>query len=192
MPRPGSSALLRASGLRAAALCAVVWVAAFLSPDSALAQMPRGGPVGATPFTVGIRGGWEFTNSNWLLGAHARIGLPGVSFLDVQAVGDLTFATPPAFVGGDSFQERTIKADLLYRTGTLGFGAGAVFRNTFWEDFESPREWRTGWSGVVVLGGVANPRSAVTFQLEYRYVRIDDFGLQEFTAGVGVVPTRIF
>lgn len=154
--------------------------------------MAQPGALGSTPFTVGVRGGWEFNNSNWILGGHARVALPGVPFLDVQAVGDLTFATPPAFLGGESFQERTVKADLLYRSGTLGIGGGAVFRNTFWEDFESPREWRTGWSGVVVLGGVASPRSPITFQLEYRYLRIEGFGLQEFTAGVGVVPTRLF
>lgn len=170
----------------------VAMVVGLLLPGQAAAQGLRGPPLGPTPFTLGLRGGWEFTNSNWILGAHARIGLPGVSFLDVQAVGDLTFASPPAFIGGESFQERTLNADLLYRMGTLAVGGGVVFRNSFWEDFDSPRETRTGWSGVVVLGGVADPRSTFTFQLEYRYTRIEGFGLQAVTAGLGVVPTRLF
>lgn len=165
----------------------------LFSPNDVAAQIPGGpGNPGATPFSVGLRGGWEFSNSNWILGAHARVGLPGVSFLDVQAVGDLTFASPPAFIGGESFRERTLNADLLVRRGTLAFGGGAVFRNSFWEDFDTPRETRTGWSGVVVLGGVPGPRAAMAFQLEYRYTRIEGFGLQALTAGASVVPTRLF
>ena len=194
MSRPPACARVpRRAALRRAMSCAVLCLGAFLSPAPVLGQGPglgaRGGP---TPFSVGLRGGWEFTNSNWILGAHARVGLPGVSFLDVQAVGDLTFASPPAFVGGSSFQERTLNTELLFRTGTLAVGGGAVFRNSFWVDFDSPRETRTGWSAVAVLGGVADPRSAFAFQIEYRYTRIEGFGLQAFTAGASVVPTRLF
>lgn len=194
MPAPGSaSPVPHCPGLPTALrFVAATIVLGLLFPMGIAAQGPRGPGLGPTPFTVGVRGGWEFTNSDWILGAHARVGLPGVSFLDFQAVGDLTFATPPAFVGGESFQERTLAADLLYRFGTLAIGGGAVFRNSFWEDFDSPRETRTGWSGVAVLGGVADPRSTFTFQVEYRYTRIEGFGLQSVTAGAGVVPTRLF
>jgi len=140
---------------------------------------------------VGLRGGVELNNSDWMLGAHTRFGIPGVSFLDVQVVGDLTFVTPPFIVEGGDFQERALSGDLLFRRGSLAFGGGVVLRNTYWVDFDTPRESRTGWSGVVVLGGVPGPRSVFTGQIEYRYSRVDDIGYSILTAGVSVVPTRL-
>ena len=192
LPPPVSAPVRRRISGGGSALL-VLGLALLLSPASVSGQ--RMGPEMAdasTPFTVGVRGGWEFTNSDWILGAHARIGVPGAPFLDLQVVGDLTFASPPGFLGGPSFTERSLAADVLFRSGTLAVGGGPVFRNSYWVDLDSPRETRTGWSAVGVLGGVADPRSAVTFQLEYRYTRIEGFGLQALSLGLGVVPTRLF
>ncbi|HSM06736.1 MAG TPA: hypothetical protein VK858_19075 [Longimicrobiales bacterium] len=183
---------------RSAGTVARAAVPAFLAlilasgPESLQAQMPGPPGAGSTPFLIGARGGVEINNSDWILGAHTRFGIPGVPILDVQVVGELTFVDPPAIVSGGGFQERSLNADLLFGRGPMALGGGVVVRNSYWVDLNTPRETRTGWSGVLVLGGVPGPRSAFTGQIEYRYSRVSGIGYSAFTVGVNVAPTRLF
>ena len=160
-------------------------------PRAVDAQMSGQRPLPPTPFLLGVRGGMEVTNSDWMLGLHSRFGIPGVPFLDVQLAGELTFVDPPAIVGGGGFEERTFDADLLFRRGALAVGGGVVVRDSYWVDLNTPRETRTGWSGVLVLGGVPGPRSLFTGQLEYRYSRVSGIGYSALTAGLSVAPLRL-
>ena len=193
-PSPSSVAIVAPCRLwtlpaRLAVLLAVTWCLG--APGAVEAQITGQPNQGSTPFLLGVRGGLEVTNSDWILGIHSRFGIPGIPILDVQVAGELTFVDPPAIVGGGGFEERSFDADLLLRRGALAVGGGVVVRNSYWVDLNTPRETRTGWSGVLVLGGIPGPRSLFSGQLEYRYSRVSGIGYSALTAGVSVAPLRL-
>ncbi len=175
----------------APAVALLLAIALLGVPRALQAQLPGQPRQSPTPFLLGVRGGLEVTNSDWMLGLHSRFGIPGVPVLDVQVAGEITFVDPPAIVGGGGFQERSLDADLLFRRGALAVGGGVVVRNSYWVDLNTPRETRTGWSGVLVLGGVPGPRSLFTGQLEYRYSRVSGIGYSVLTAGLSIAPLRL-
>jgi hypothetical protein len=149
------------AALGLAALCAA-------SPSALAAQL--GGPILQQPGggrwlpSLGIRGGWDYRNSDPSLGAVVRFPIPiPVVPLTVSPGADLVFH--------DNLTDRQGMVDLTADIFGLALGGGPIWLNTVFEDdLEAPRETQQGWTA---LAGFRNRSGQFGLDLDFRWVFVD-------------------
>jgi hypothetical protein len=145
---------------------------------------PRQARPRAEAFMVVPRGGIDFEYQDGVVGLLLRVPtrvIPGVA---LQAAGDLTFV--------ESGTSRRLALDVVYDFRGLRVGGGPVFRNGFWVDSQAVRDTRSGFSLLLGVGGSVLGRSAITTEIEARFVWVDDLNPRPVTLGLSIVPGRLF
>jgi hypothetical protein len=150
------------AALGLAALCAG-------SPASLAAQLP-GGPIlqeGGARWLPrpGIRGGWDYRNSDPAVGALVRFPIPiPVVPLTITPGADLVFH--------DNLTDRQGMVDLTAEIFGVSVGGGPVWLNTiFAETDDAPRETRTGYT---LLAGFRNRGGQFGVDLDFRWMFVDE------------------
>ncbi len=129
---------------------------------------------------VGPRVGVELESSSFLAGGHARVHLPWPGFVDLQGSSSWTFF--------DGLTERQINADVLVRVAGVAVGGGPVWLHTIFDTGE-PKRTETGWSFVVILGGMPDMGGLFSPAIELRITDVDRFSPRQASIGFGV-PIR--
>jgi hypothetical protein len=146
-------------------------VVTCLAPPRLAAQGP-GGPIlqapgGASGWlpSLGIRAGFDYRNSDPLVGAFLRLPVP---------ITGLRPAITPGFdlVFHDDLTDRQIVVDATVDLfGGLSVGGGPLRLNTIYGDPGDPRETRLGYT---LIGGFHNRGGPFGVDLDFRWVFVED------------------
>ena len=153
--------------LAQAALALVLLGAAL--PDPLAAQLGggpilEGGPSRGWLPSVGVRGGFDYRNTDVSIGALLRLPVPvPLVPLAITGGGDLVFH--------DNLTDRQGMVDLTAEVFGISVGGGPVWLNTVFDEVDAPRETRTGYT---LLAGFHGRGAPFGTDLEFRWVFVDD------------------
>jgi hypothetical protein len=133
-------------------------VLAFAPSDAAAQRRARGTPLFSGPIEVGLRGGRDFENHAWTLGAQLRV--PVRQSLELRPSGDLLFPSD----AGTGWQ---LNGDAAIRFGSGDFyaGGGIAFLHPDGGDTDS---------GYNLFFGIATSSARYKPFLEFRWTFIND------------------
>ena len=117
--------------------------------------------------TLGIRGGWDYRNSDPAIGAMVRLPIP-------LPVVPLAIAPGGDFVFHDGLTDRQALVDLTANLFGLALGGGPVWLNTVFEEVQDAaleRDTRLGWTALV---GFRNRTGPFGVDFDLRWVFMED------------------
>jgi len=144
----------------------VVALASLPGVGSGQARRPPTAAGGWPPIEVGVHGGYDYTSTGSVLGAHMRVPLHPSGYVELAPNGDVVFLP--------RLKEYMAGADLVIvsggRRGGIYAGGGLTWRNALYEGERTTRRVPT-----IVVGARAPALfgSPVSTQVEVRWIRVD-------------------